>query len=212
MFDFSFFDGLWFALFLTAFACFFVFFAKQFKTFAMGGCLALSGITVSFLMVDMATQSQGGQIIAIGLWILFLFQMITFRWALITQSKINSLFFFLPFLAFISMAISIDLLTFALGLTLFSITFLTLSALKGKSKEQLFIAIQKMMVAFLSYAYGMAILFSREGSILLNKLYPKLSKGNLDEWTTLGIGLIILAIGIELYAIIPLIGKKNEKV
>ena len=203
------FEPLWVGLFLTAFASFFVFFAKQFKTFVMGSCLALSGITIQFLGIDIVTESQNGQIIVVGLWFLFLFQIIAFRYALTAQSKNNPLFFFLPFLAFVSMAISTDLLTFALGLTLFNITFILLNALKGTSKENIFISIQKMFVAFLSYAYGMAILFSREGNIWLNKLYLKLNRGNWDNWTTLGVGLILLSIGIELYAIIPLVNKKK---
>ncbi|MBP5535080.1 MAG: hypothetical protein J6Y03_06240 [Alphaproteobacteria bacterium] len=212
MIDFSFLNGLWIAFILTSFASFFVFFARQFKLLVMGASLALSGISLQFLDVDIFRISENGQIIVAGLWILFLFQIIAFKWILITKTKLHHSFFFLPFLAFVSMAISLDLLTFALGLSLFNITFTSLSALKGKPKEQIFIAIQKMMIAFLSYAYGMAILFSREGNILFNRLYPKLSKLEWDEWTTLGIGLIVLAIGIELYAIIPLIGKKNEKV
>lgn len=206
MIDFSLFNVLWIGLFLTAFSSFFVFFTKQFRTFVMGACLVLSGITFQLLGIDIVIKDQSGQIIAIGLWILFLFQIIAFKWALKAQPKKTPVFFFLPFLAFISMSISVDLLTFALGLTLFSITFATQSALKEKSKEKIFIVIQKMTISFLCYAYGMVVLFSREGNILLNKLHLK------DEWTGLGIGLLILSVGIEIYAIIPLIGKKNERI
>ena len=202
--DFIFFDG---------FCIFFVFFAKRFDLIVLSGTLALSAITVQFLNIDISRSSYGGQIIAVALWFLFLCQIIAFKWCLKTkEKKVNPLLFGLPFLAFISMAISTDLLTFDLGLSLFGIAFLMLSALRGKSKETLLISIQKIQIAFLGYAYGMAILFSREGNIFFNDLYLKLNKGNWDNWTSLGVGLSALAILIELYAVIPLVGKKNEKV
>lgn len=213
MINISFFAGLWISFSLMAFASFFVFFAKRFDLIVLGGTLALSAITIQFLNIDISRSSYGGQIIAVALWFLFLSQIIVFKWCLTTNMKqVNPLLFGLPFLAFISMAISTNLLTFDLGLSLFGFAFLMLSALRKKSKEVLLIAIQKMMVAFLGYAYGMAILFSREGNIFFNDLYLKLNKGNWDNWTSLGIGLIALAILIEFYAVIPLIGKKNGKV
>ncbi|MBO5997977.1 MAG: hypothetical protein J6P93_05575 [Alphaproteobacteria bacterium] len=217
MMDISFFTGLWIAFFVVALGSFFVFFAKQFKTFVLGCALSLSGINIQILNFDIFRESKTGQVIIVALWILFLFEMIAFKYALSTESKINKMFFGLPLLAFVSTAVSLDLLTLAFGLSLFAITFAVFGALKGQKKEKLFIAIQKMGIAFLGYAYGMAILFTREATtsfgLLRKELCFKAGRENgLDEWTILGVGLVVLAVVIELYAVIPLIGKKNEKV
>ncbi len=209
MIEMSFFNILWFAFALIAFGSVFVFFARKLNTMTMGAALVLTGISAQFLDVDVFRSSHGGQIISAALWILFLIQAVIFKWTLQTKAKTNQVFFGLPFLAFVTMAVSLDLLTFLLGLSLFNATFLMMSALKGKDKKQLLTAIQKSYVAFLSFAYGAAILFSREGTLLLQPLHLKLSKGNWDNWTALGLGLTVLAVIIELYAIIPLVNRKK---
>ena len=107
------------------------------------------------------------------------------------------------------MAISQDLLTTLLALTMFSCSFVGLYTLRQNDKKQIEKAFQKLSVSFLSFSYGIACLYTREGTILLKDLYLKLHKGNWDSLTTLGVYLLIFSVLIEIYAIIPLIGKKK---
>ena len=175
----------------------------------MSACIALSGISLQILNTDLFISANFGHFIIISLWSLFLVQSIFFAWALKRKQEKISFFYPLPFLAFICMAISLDLITLLLGLTMFAMSFVGLSILKNKDKTVRLQSIRNLIISFLAYSYGLACLYSREGTIQLNDLYLKLNKGNWDGLTSVGAGLLFLSVLIAVYSIIPLIGKKK---
>lgn len=215
MIEISFFDSLWIAFALVALGTMVTFFARRFQFVLIGSAVALSGISIQFLATDIFRSSGHwtGKGLVLAVWFLFVLQAVAYRFCLTTTRKMNKVLFGFAFLAFITLAISLDLITVLLGLTLFNLSFLMLDALRGADKTQLLISIQKSCVAFLSFAYGMAILFCREGSFAFSYLRLKLAKGDWDNLTTLGVGLLALAVLIQVYTIIPLVKvKKSENV
>ena len=103
-----------------------------------------------------------------------------------------------------------DLITFLLAMSIFATSFIGLSFLRQQNKSRLIASFQKLCVSFLSFGIGLACLYSREGTLYLKDLYLKLHKGNWDGLTYVGFWMLFLSVFIEVYAIIPLIGKKND--
>ena len=209
MIEMSFFTGLWTCFFIVVLASLGIFFSHRLKNIVMASCLALSGICLQIFTTDLFRGILFAQFIIVVLWSLFLFQSLFFRWALFSSKNKIGFFYGLPFLSFIAMAISQDLLTVLLALTTFACSFVGLYALRQNDKKRIEVAIQKLCVSFLSFSYGLACLYAREGTILLKDLYLKLQKGNWDSLTILGVYLLAFSVLIEIYAIIPLIGKKK---
>ena len=216
MMDFDFFTFLWIALALCALSSFAVFFAKKISTAMLGSAFFLLGVTVQLNAISSFSSSTLGQVCAIelwGIWALLCIGYVTVLKQGAGRKALPKLFFLLPFVAFITVAISLDLVTLLLGLGLFHVAFVLLKASKKHTMEQLAKAVQQGLVAFSSYAYGVAILLSREGVLNLSRLNLKLSISTWDAWTTLGFGLLVLSVVIYLYSILPLVkNKKNGKV
>ena len=204
-----FFAGLWFSFFIICSSSFFVFFASSFKMLIMASALALTGISFQILTTDFFRATNYGQLIVIFLWFLFSFQSLSLNFILKKQPMKNTYFFVYPFLAFITMAISLDLITFLFGLILFGYSFIMLETNKRLEIKKILSKFQINFVSFLTFSYGLACLYTREGTIQLKDLYLKLNNGTWDSLTTLGICLLILAILIEIYAIIPIISKRK---
>ncbi len=216
MMDFDFFTFLWIALALCALSSFAVFFAKKISTAMLGSAFFLLGVTVQLNAISSFSSSALGQVCAIELWVIWALLCIGYVLVLkqgAGRKALPKLFFLLPFVAFITVAISLDLVTLLLGLGLFHVAFVLLKASKKHTMEQLAKAVQQGLVAFSSYVYGVAILLSREGVLNLSRLNLKLSISTWDAWTTLGFGLLVLSVVIYLYSILPLVkNKKNGKV
>ena len=206
----SFFAGLWNSVLIIFIASFGVFFAKSIKNITMASCLALTGISLMVINADLFRGIFFGQFIVIVLWSLFLFQCLFFQYLLKNNIQKTPFFYGLPFLGFITMAISLDLITFLLAMSIFATSFIGLSFLRQQNKSRLIASFQKLCVSFLSFGIGLACLYSREGTLYLKDLYLKLHKGNWDGLTYVGFWMLFLSVFIEVYAIIPLIGKKND--
>ena len=209
MFEISLNLALWISFTIIAFASVFLFFGKTFRLFTASSALILTGISFQILNIDFLQQKTNGQIIVLFLWLLYLFQILAFYALLKTNAKLHSFFYALPFLSFLTIALSLDLITLLLGVTMFSISFLGLYALRGKEKLHLLTDIRKAFVAFLSFCYGMACLYARIGTISIKDLFLKLNKGNWDDAMYLGVGLITLSILVEIYTVIPQTRKKK---
>lgn len=210
MIELPFFSGLWIGFFIVALSSFGVFFAHSLKTIVLFSAITLSGICFTIFNTDLLRSSEFGQFIILALCLLFLFQSLFFGFFIKSEIKKTPIFYLLPFLAFVTIAISLDLITLLLGLTLFALCFVAIASFKRKSVLLLIASIQKFYVSFLAFSYGIACLYAREGTLLLKDIYLKLNRGNWDELTSIGFGLLFLSVLIEVYAIIPLIGKKNE--
>ena len=111
------------------------------------------------------------------------------------------------------MAISVDLLTFLFGFVLFSLAFVGLFSFQGKEKKDLLVCIQKNLVAFFTFSYGILLLYVREATLQTKDLYFKLKISlfpeKYDELIVLGFSFLILSVLIELYALLPLLGRKR---
>ena len=213
MMNFDFFTVLWVALALCALSSFAVFFAKKVSVAILESAFFLLGVTVQLCAITSFSSSALGQVCAIELWVIWALICTGYFMALKVDAgrkALPKLFFLLPFAAFITVAISLDLVTLLLGLGLFHVAFVLLKASQKHSSEQVAKAVQQGVVAFSSYAYGAAILLSREGVLSLSRLNLKLSISTWDAWTTLGFGLIVLSVVIYLYSILPLIKKKKN--
>ncbi len=206
----SFFTLLWISWGICAGASFFVFFARNLRTLTNGVFLFLTGLFLQFIATDIFSNGTQGRFIGIGILLIFTFEFLLFSQLsrICPNKKPRGLFYLLPFLAFLSMGLAMDLLTVLLGLTLFGVAFLMLAQSKGKNN--LSSAFLKINVGLLGFAYGMAVLFSREGTIAFASLRLKLSLGNWDNWTTLGVGLLVMGVVIELYGTSALLRKQKK--
>ncbi|MBE6449919.1 MAG: hypothetical protein E7013_04440 [Alphaproteobacteria bacterium] len=202
-----------FCFIFMALASYAVFFARTFKILVVASALTLLAITFQFLFFDIFRFSVSGRVVVFFLWFFFLFEIVLFNFFINTKIKKTLLIYPLAFLAFITMAISVDLLTFLFGFVLFSLSFVGLFSFRGRDKRELLATEKNFLISFLTFVYGMLLLYVREATLQTKDLYLKLKMSlnseNYDELIILGFSFFLLSVLIELYAIFPLLGKKR---
>ena len=202
----TFIQSLYFSLGICAFFSFFVFFAKRFQIFAFGCFGFLSGVIYLLLKTDVFAGVKEGRWAASSIFLMFLFEFLSYL--KLKEKQMPQLFYGLPFLAFVSLAISVDLLGVLLGLMLFGLSFVLLESYRGwKNIQTIFL---KINVGFLAFSYGIAVIFSRIGVFKLSDLRLQLAIKSSDNWLMFGFGLLCLAVVVELYAVLETL-KRNKK-
>ena len=203
----TFIQSLYLSLCICAFFSFFVFFAKRFQSFVFGCLGFLVGVIYLLLKTDSFAGIKEGQYASVSILLVFIFELLAYM-CLKGKQQIPTLFYALPFFAFVSLAISVDLVCVLLGLMLFGLSFVLLARYKGKENiESTFL---KMNVSLLSFSYGIAVIFSRIGVLKLADVRLQLSIKLSDNWLMFGFGLLCLGIVIELYAVMEVL-KRNKK-
>ena len=191
----TFIQSLLVSLIICALCSFGVFFAKRFQTFVISSFCFLLGVVFLLLKTDSFAGLKEGCFAAVSVFFVFMLEFLSYCFI----KKKNSLFYGLPFLAFISLGIAQDLPTVLLGLMLFGLSFVSLCRFKGKNNTQdVFL---KVNAGLLSFSYGIAIIFSRIGVLKLSDVHLQISIRSDDEWLMFGLGLLCLGVVIELYAI-----------
>ena len=189
---------------ICALSSFFVFFAKRFQIFMIGTFCFLSGVCLSLIETDMFTGLREGRFAGVALLMIFIFEFLSYRFI----QKKNWLFYGLPFMAFISLAVSLDLINVLLGLTLFGLSFSLLARFKNKSNAVECFA--KINAGLLCFSYAMAVIFSRLGILKLSDIRLQLSIKSNDEWLMFGFGLLLLGVLIELYGVLLSLRKEKQ--
>lgn len=200
----TFFQSLGISMGICAISSLLVFFAKTVRMFVSGAVFFLAGVLFSLIQTDVFAGTKDGKIAACAILSAFIFEGIALRF--IRHPK-NSLFYVLPFLAFITLAISTNLMTLLLGLVLFDLAFILLE--KQRDSTHLNDCAYKMNIGLLTFAYGISVIFSRLGSLSLSNLRLQLSINADDEWLMFGFGLLVLSVIIQLYGILLSIKKEH---
>ena len=203
---------------LVLLSSFGLFFTRSFAKIPFYAFLALLGIFVNFANKDSFISGDEGQIVALFILLSFMGQVFYVQKLLKTKpsKKISFFFYALPFLAFVFMATSRDLVTLFLSLELFFSAIFTLWWYRGKSKMLLQKSFRLDLVSLLGFAYGLSFLYLIKGTLSLsewnNILHGKddilHEKTALPSLVFVGIGLMGWSLLIKIKIFLML---KNEK-
>ena len=205
MLDIPFFHTLGIGLAICALTSFFVFFAKNLKSFIGATFCFLTGVVYSLIQTDLFAGLKDGRWAACAIIATFIFEFIAYTFV---PDKKKSIFFGLPFLAFICLALSANLPMILFGLMLFGLSFVLLQRQRGYDKTQE--AFFKINVALLAFSYGIAVIFASLGTLDISKITLQISLKTDDEWFMFGLGLLCLSVIIELYAVFLLLHKRKK--
>ena len=194
---------------LSSFGLFFTYIPKKMYFYSLIGLL---GILKNFADKDAFIFGDEGQTISLFILLSFAAQFIYMQKILKVKSpkKMPFLFYTLPFLAFVFMATSRDLLTLFLSLELFFSAIFTLWWQRKKSEAVLQKTIRLELISFLGFCYGLSLLYLTKGTLALSEwnLILRQKDPPLPSLIFVAVGLLGLSLLIKITIFSVL---KNEK-